>query len=176
MRPISRRSRAVTAKKRTKKSAARAELLFCESNLSPFWSFRRRCCHNILGYVHSIPSSFSCRHEKLSGIVLTPIRYAVADPGEGPGGAPRYFSTKMRPKGPKKFSWRPPALISRSSCPPPPPSQGLDPPLICDSLLKRLPWRSFVTFLKLGRNHSSCVWTEALPGMVFAPAQLSYTV
>ena len=119
MRPISRRSRAVTAKKRTKKSAARAELLFCESNLSPFWSFRRRCCHNILGYVHSIPSSFSCRHEKLSGIVLTPIRYAVADPGEGPGGAPRYFSTKMRPKGPKKFSWRPPALISRSSWPPP---------------------------------------------------------
>ena len=28
---------------------------------------------------------------------------AVADPGEGPGGAPRYFSTKMRPKGPKKI-------------------------------------------------------------------------
>ena len=29
---------------------------------------------------------------------------AVADPGEGPGGAgPPYFSTKMRPQGPKKL-------------------------------------------------------------------------
>ena len=46
---------------RSKKCAARAELLFCESNLPPFWS------HDILGYVHAM----------LSSIVWTPIRYVT---------------------------------------------------------------------------------------------------
>ena len=53
---------------------------------------------------------------------------AVADPGEGPP----YFSTKMRPQGPKKnfLQIGPPSLMSGSGWPPPLLSEGdLDPPL-----------------------------------------------
>ena len=58
-----------------------------------------------------------------------------ADLGEGPGGPnptpPRYFETKLRPEGPKKFFWRqalprPPYLRSwMTAAPPPPPSPYL---------------------------------------------------
>ena len=47
----------------------------------------------------------------------------VADPGEGPGEhAPPYFSTKMRPEGPKNCFWRqsaPPYLRVWMTDPPP---------------------------------------------------------
>ena len=54
---------------------------------------------------------------------------SVADPGEGPGEhAPPYFSTKMRPEGPKKMFLETAAPLS----------QGLDdrPPLPPPSYLK----------------------------------------
>lgn len=34
-------------------------------------------CHNIFGYVHTIQNSFSRRHEKLFGVVWTPVRYVT---------------------------------------------------------------------------------------------------
>ena len=47
---------------------------------------------------------------------------------------PPYFSTKMRPEGPKNFLGRPGSPLSqglddRAHPPPPPLSEGLDPPL-----------------------------------------------
>ena len=54
------------------------------------------------------------------------LNLAVADPGKGSGGPgfPPYFSTKMRPEGPKKF------ILETPPPPTPPPlSEGLDPPL-----------------------------------------------
>ena len=47
---------------------------------------------------------------------------SVEDPGEGPGGpAPPYFSTKMRPEGPKKHLKETPPLSQALDDPPPPP-------------------------------------------------------
>ena len=52
--------------------------------------------------------------------------------GAGEAGSPRYFWTKLRPEGPKKFFFKtaPTPLISGSGWPPPPPppalSEGLD--------------------------------------------------
>ena len=42
---------------------------------------------------------------------------------------------------------------------------------ICDSLLQRPARRSFSPLQKSHRNHCSCVWTEALYGMVLVPAK-----
>ena len=62
------------------------------------------------------------------------ILFSVADPREGPGGpAPPYFSTKMRPIGPKKIFLEtgPPSYLRVwMTAPPPPLSEGLDSPLI----------------------------------------------
>ena len=65
------------------------------------------------------------------------ILFSVADPGEGQGvPAPPYFSTKMRPIGPKKFFLEtgPPSYLrvwmTRPPQPLPPLSEGLDSPLI----------------------------------------------
>ena len=70
-----------------------------------------------MGY-YSIVVCYGVVSVRISGVD------SVVDPG-GPGGPPSYFSTKMRPEGPKKIFLRPP---------PPPLSQGLDdrppPPLI----------------------------------------------
>ena len=55
------------------------------------------------------------------------IQSAVADPGEGLGGPappPPIFLDQLRPEGRKKFFLDPPP-------PPVPPSEGLDPPVVC---------------------------------------------
>ena len=65
---------------------------------------------------------------------------AVADPGE----APPYFSTKMRPRGPKKFFLQTgPTPLSQGldNRPPPPSSKGdLDPPLRGSIYPLLVPW------------------------------------
>ena len=59
--------------------------------------------------------------QKLSGI-------AVADLGEGPvRPATPYFEPKLRPEGPKK--------IFGERSPPPPLSEGLDPPLYSNNIV-----------------------------------------
>ena len=67
------------------------------------------------------------------------ILFSVADPGEGQGvPGPPYFSTKMRPIGPKKnfLETGPPSYLRvwmtgpPNPHPPPPLSEGLDSPLI----------------------------------------------
>ena len=69
-------------------------------------------------------------------VVLTFEPVAVADPGEGPWGPelPPYFSTKMMPEGPKKkiVETGPPYLRIWMTAPPPPLSEGEDPPLTVD--------------------------------------------
>ena len=81
-------------------------------------------------------------------------KYAVADPGEGPGEVPPppYSWTTLRPEGPTKIFWG----DQRS---PAPPSQGADPALVCpeyhdlDSLhpghcdCLRLPLRSAIIMI-----------------------------
>ena len=42
---------------------------------------------------------------------------------------------------------------------------------ICDSPPSRSARRCFISLEKLGRNHRSCVWIEALPAMVFVSVQ-----
>ena len=59
--------------------------------------------------------------------------YEVADPGEPP-----YFSTKLRPEGPKNFFWRPaapPPLCKGLDDRPPLLSQGLDRALVCHVII-----------------------------------------
>ena len=82
-----------------------------------------------------IPRNAS-KSESASKNVTTQLYYPVADPGEGPGGPgpPPYFWTKLRPEGPPIFFfWRLPPLFSglrMTATPPPPLSEGLDPPLL----------------------------------------------
>ena len=68
-------------------------------------------------------------------VVLTFEGVAVSDPGEGPWGPelPPYFSTKMMPEGSKKNCGDWPSLSQDlDERPPPPLSEGLDPPLTVD--------------------------------------------
>ena len=70
-------------------------------------------------------------------VVLTFEPVAVSDPGcRGPGGpsSPLIFPPKWCPKGRKKHLWRlaPPYLRIWMTAPPPPLSEGLDPPLTVD--------------------------------------------
>ena len=47
---------------------------------------------------------------------------------------------------------------------------------ICDSPPSRSARRCFISLEKLGRNHRSCVWIEALPAMVFVSVQKLFSI
>ena len=90
--------------------------------------------------------------------------------GKGPGGlAPPYFSTKMRPKGPKKFFWRPPLPYLRVWMTASPPlCEGLDLPLNLPHVygtqlerletLKRSRFGHCIDFLKVLRFSPVCLY------------------
>ena len=92
------------------------------------------------------------------------LLYAVADPGEGPGGAsPLLFldQTEAQKAG-KNFFWRPGSpLIWGSWWPGPPLSEGLDSPLVCTSLLRECDvllvatWNYAYGNLEVGSNEFS---------------------
>ena len=57
---------------------------------------------------------------------MSKLSVTVADPGKG---ATPYLWTKLRPKGPKNYFWRPPPPLSKGVDERPPLSQALDPSL-----------------------------------------------